>query len=322
MKPSGWLDERVRELPLRATGDAFAATRVSEDSEVRIARGSRSLALLFPVAGGGDLQPDLRLANLSVTNRARCRVVEGGHEEIGEFGIVECTAVDPRTQEMFVQVIQWLLPRSGSMSVEALRRLVDSLVRLFSTPEGVTRTTALGLWGELWLISRSPVPEAVARAWHSTPQSRWDFAAPGIRMEVKTTTGARRHHFSLEQLAPPPGSRLLVASIVTAELPGGPSIADLLSTVVETCRDHDTRSRTIEIAMASLGPGWPVGQMASYDADLAETTLRILDGNDVPRVPDPPVEVSAVSFTADVEDVDEVPSVLLADFGFIDPIGG
>lgn len=319
MTSSGWLDELVKELPVQRTGGVFAATRVAPGSDVRIARGAGSLALLLPVTGGADLQPDLRLANLSVTNRARCRVVEGGNEKLGEFGIVECTAGDLQTQETFVDVIQWLLPRSGSTSVEALRLLVDSLVRLFSASQGVARTTALGLWGELWMIARSPVPEAVARTWHSTPRGRWDFSAPGARLEVKTATGARRHHFSLDQLTPPPASRLVVASIVTAELPGGPSIADLLSTAVEACQDHALRSRTIEIAMASLGSGWPVGRTASYDADLAETTLRILDGNDVPRVADPPVEVTAVSFQADVEDVDELSSDALAEFGFLGP---
>jgi len=155
----------------------------------------------------------------------------------------------------------------------------------------------------------SVVPDDLAAIQQAIRQT----IAAGVRVVLTTGgTGVSPRDCTVEATRP----------LLTAELPGGPSIADLLSTAVEACQDHALRSRTIEIAMASLGSGWPVGRTASYDADLAETTLRILDGNDVPRVADPPVEVTAVSFQADVEDVDELSSDALAEFGFLGPIEG
>lgn len=300
----GWLGKLVADLPTESFGSVFHAVRVSQHTGLRIARRGQMLALLVPVERELDTQPDLRLANLNVISRARCRVADGERTETGTFGIVECTSPDPAVQATFIEVLEWMLPSDGRVSVAQLAQIVSGLVRLFAATQPAPRTSVVGLWGELWLIARSANSSLLARAWHSEPMDRWDFSLPGLRVEVKTTTGSRRHHFSLDQLQPPPSTRLLVASVITAEVATGTSIASLLTRVSDSIQDMELRSRVVETAMGSLGPGWLAGRHVAFDANLAAATLRILNAEDVPRIEDPPVEVSHVTFQSDVEDVD------------------
>lgn len=309
----GWTRKLLEALPEPASGDRFSAVRIGE-SEVRLARRRGAVALLLPAAVD-DLQPDLRLANLTVSNRAQCRFTELDSQHVEDLAIVECTSADSRVQAAFLDLLEWLLPEEGTLPIDAVRSLSLALVQLFRSLEGAARTSALGLWGELWIIAGSSDVSAAASAWHAQARSRWDFSWEEARAEVKTTTGQREHHFSLEQLLAPQDTLVVVASIVTTELSSGPSIEELLSDIVQNLHDPELRSRTIEVCIASLGSGWQQGRGARFDASLAAQTLRFIDAEDVPKVGAVPAEVSAVSFVSDVEDVDPMDEDRLVDAG-------
>lgn len=272
--------ELVAGLPEPHSSSSFSAARIFSGSNVHVARAyGGGVAVLLPVERLAPLSPDLRLANLSVTNRARCRIVESEGESVGEFGIVECRNADPGIQAVFLDVVEWLMPSEERISVEDVRRVLETLVELFATPTPTSRTSPLGLWGELWLMAQSAYREGMARAWHSDPRSRWDFAFGDVRIEVKTASGARAHHFSLEQLTPPDGIHVIVASIVTAEKADGLSLVDLVATVADSCEDRDVRARLIRTAVSSLGTSWAVERSSSFDEILAGATLRFLDAD-------------------------------------------
>ena len=65
----------------------------------------------------------------------------------------------------------------------------------------------------------------MAAAWHRDPVEHFDSRAGPQRIEVKSSTSRKREHFfSLEQLTPAGGSRIVVASVFVERVGGGVSL--------------------------------------------------------------------------------------------------
>lgn len=277
----------------------FAAEQLPAQPWTRLARSTSGFAFVLPKVVG-PLEPDLDLEHLSVRFNVHCEIEAGGRTRREELTIVECRSPDERLQNTFLEVAALVLPSREDDIAQDLKAAVASLSELFRAMLAPGPKSVLGLWGELFTMARANDGQLAAAAWHSTPQDRYDFAAGRLRIEVKTTTGVRAHHFSLEQLQPPPGVRVLVASIVTTVSPAGPSIQELLEQVVSRA-DPENRSHVILMAMRSLGAAWSQGAAARFDADLAGATFRWVDCRNVPRVADPPLEVREVRFLSDLQ---------------------
>jgi hypothetical protein len=292
------------------------AERLPSRPWARLARSTRGFAAVLP-AISGPARPDIVYEQLRVCFNIECTLESGGHVRDERLVIIECLAADPQVQAAFLDVVAVLLPSDEHASGADLQRAVTSLADLFRALLVAGPKSVLGLWGELFAMWQAVDPAAAAAAWHTTPHDRYDFAAGGLRVEVKTTTGVRAHTFSLEQLMPPAGVRVLVASIITTPSPSGPSVDELLQTVAAQVSD-DTRSRLVETAMRSLGSGWQQGCAARFDADLASAALRWFDGQVVPRVADPPLEVREVRFKSDLQTCDSLDESALSAAG---PLG-
>ena len=87
------------------------------------------------------------------------------------------------------------------------------------------------------LIEQSKNPTKIARAWHSQPNSKYDFNLGGEKIEVKSTQSENRiHHFSLDQLNPSPNSKLIICSVIVRESAQGEngfSVFDLYDKIIQ-----------------------------------------------------------------------------------------
>lgn len=295
--------------------DGFVASRIDSDSQVRVGLGNSSIALLIPAIKESATEPDLRLENLSVTNFAECSVIDGETRIRGNFGIIECTSADAVIRNTFIDVLDWLLPIDREFTTSEAKSLFRRVIRLLSEPDAPARTSTLGLWGELLVMRMSNNVKVWSEAWHLTPRDRWDFNFSETRIEVKTSSAGRRHHFSLDQLLPPAGTKTLVISLITTASSSGPSIRELLEELALQV-DTETRARLVEIAVASLGSSWSVGSQSRFDEFLAVDSIRVFSSAGIPQVSAPPSEVSEVRFVADLSDVDS-----LGDISFLAKIG-
>ena len=285
--------------------DGFVASRIDPESQVRIGRGSSSIALLVPTEQRSAAEPDLRLENLSVTHFAECSVIDGEARIKGCFGIIECTSPDPGIRNTFIEILDWLLPSDGEVTTTDAKNLFHRVIRLLSEPDAPARTSTLGLWGELFVMRTSTNAVAWSGAWHITPRDRWDFSFGKTRVEVKTSSSGRRHHFSLDQLVNAEGTETFVVSLITNSSSSGPSIRELLEELALQV-DKETRARLIENAVASLGSSWSVGSQSRFDNFLAIDSMRVYSSLSVPQVSAPPPEVSEVRFVSDLSDVESL----------------
>lgn len=167
-----------------------------------------------------------------------------------------------------------------------------------------------GLWSELFLISQAENPGALVQAWHTAADDRYDFAQGAQRIEVKSTsTRLRQHVFSLEQLSPPAGTRVIISSLFAEHSAGGTSIADLLDEIGNAVRATSQIADAQRTAYLSLGETWRDGVTARFDRELAGASLRFIDAGSAPSIPGPvPPGVSQVRFASDLTNAPALPA--------------
>jgi hypothetical protein len=245
------------------------------------------------------------LEHLTVQHDVICRVLRPAHgAEDAVFTVIRCAGGDASLGAYFLEIGEAVVRLLGpSPSRDAVMRVVQSLVELFRAMAQPPRKLAQGLWGELFLIARARSPETLLAAWHTSPEDRYDFSAGSERIEVKTAAGGRReHHFTLEQLNPPRGTTLLVASMFVERAGGGTRLQDL----VERCRAlvnarPDLVLRLERIVVQTLGSAWPSTLKESFDLERAEESLQFFEPRAIPSVSrDVPAGVSEVRFRSDL----------------------
>lgn len=249
--------------------------------------------------------PPIELEHLAVQHDVECRIWgEDGQVEHAPFTVVQCTSADFRLRRQFLSICSSLLASLGSTPrAGEVYAAVTSLVELFRALSQPQMKSVQGLWAELFLIARASKPVELAQAWHATPEDRYDFNAGTERIEVKSAAGrVRRHRFSLEQLRPPAGASLIIASIYTERSGAGVSLAKLLSQVrAQLSATPNILMRVEELIIRTLGQGYSRALDIAFDWELACESLRFFSYKEIPRIACAlPAEISEVSFVSDI----------------------
>jgi hypothetical protein len=183
---------------------------------------------------------------------------------------------------------------------------VEDLVELFRALSAVPKKEIQGLWGELLLIHEAEDPVVLAQAWHAEPGDRYDFNKGHERVDVKTTSQVpRKHHFLLEQLCPPNGTRLIIASIVVQRSGAGLSVFDLLDAICQkVAQQPQLHLRLVSQVHQTLGDLWQSARNVRFDHEAARQSLQYYDSVQIPKLCLPvPEGVSQVNFVADMNGV-------------------
>jgi Putative PD-(D/E)XK family member, (DUF4420) len=312
MSAASELEKLLVDLPLPAlqggNGLRFSAVPIGA-SEHRLGRGGNGEpALLFaavPSSQKPRRPPRIELEHISVQHDVTCAITSpSGESYSSTFTVVQYAGGDPQLRNYFLRIAGALVLALGqnptAQSVqEAVRRLVE-LFRVLAQPQ---RKSVQGLWAELFLIAESTDPEAMAGAWHSELEDRYDFNAGSQRIEVKSVEGrVRRHRFSLAQLRPPGESTLLIASLLLERASGGTSLEQLIERAHTRLRSSPALQAKVEQIVAStLGEALPRALSTAFDWELAQQSVAFFSHDQVPSIEgDLPPEVTEVSFTADL----------------------
>ena len=291
------------DLYIVRTMDGRPRYRVAKDPE-----GNPTLLVALEPCFDAPSIPPLELRNLSFRPRCVCRVrVEGAAESMETLAVLKCTSDDPMLREYFLRSLSGTVAALPAIPTkkEDIAAAVAKLVELFRALEAPPRTSLQGLWCELFLIGRTPNIRQAAVAWHADPSALHDFVAGRQRVEVKSTMGPHRiHQFRLEQLIPPHGTDVVIASFLLEESGRGISIADLWD---EVSGRHELsvalRNRLSQILALGLGRDWRKARRVAFDPEAALDGLHLYNAAVIPKVsPDLPVEVSEVRFKSELTD--------------------
>jgi hypothetical protein len=255
---------------------------------------------------GNHPSPRVKLPTFTYQPQVRCVIKDDTGAELEmTLAVLLCRSEDRDFQIWFLRAVGVLIQGLATpLQQSELDRSVARLVQLLGTLGRSESRTIQGLWGELLLIAYAQDPDLLLRAWHDDRMEIHDFIAGNSRLEVKTATGQREHHFSLEQLDCSEEERLAVASLLLRPTPTGSTVVDLMGTIEERVKDPGLSFKLYRVVSATLGSDWRRAADLRYSVAEALDSLLLFDSSQVPRVSgDIPPEVRDVSFVVDVSGV-------------------
>lgn len=270
--------------------DTIVALRVPGAERYHLGRTSRGQFCALIQTEGRRTGVDVRLQNLEVRQGVRCRVLPpGGPEEVLDGSLVICRAEQPSLINLFLRLFADAVEELGRLPTsDAVSTWLQQLASLLSRLEQEGRRRLQGLWAELLVMRELGDPQLLLRRWRADPKERFDFLASGFGIEVKSCQDFRRvHEFSLEQLRPPPGLSVWVASVVVRPDPVGISVLELLATVEASIPDMAARQALREITFATAGSLLEDDEHHRFEAEIARASLRLFDAAAVPSISEP-----------------------------------
>lgn len=249
--------------------------------------------------------PPIRLESVDAQFELACQITDpGAQSREGSFTVVRCRSRDIETIRYFLSVCGIIIRHLGDAPSRA--ELAAAVRRIASIFQNISRPPVRslnGLFGELFVISRSRSPARAVAAWRNDKNSRFDFSAGDVRMDVKSCAGrVRSHTFSFDQCNPPPNTQAVVASLMVERIPGGISIEELIASI-EVCisGSDDLVLKLHEIIASTLGTELTHSLRVTFDPRLSESSLQWFDLRDIPAVRGTlPTRVSNVHFTVDL----------------------
>lgn len=197
-------------------------------------------SLLFPTDGSGE-QHDIALRAIDVQFSRKCEILtDDASVAAGTFTIVRLNEDEPEIVRVFLRLIEEAFCVSSSATDNrGIRERVLEIADLFSQLETM-HSDVLGLWGELFVISKATNTSAAVRCWCLHKSARHDFVTADYFLEVKTTVRpARVHRFSLEQLRSLGEPDVLIASIQLVEAFAGRAVSALIDEITDVLEDAD-----------------------------------------------------------------------------------
>jgi len=272
---------------------------------------------IIVVLPNSDSQPGrpIRLSKFYVDYRVECRVVEGQSQKNEIVTIMRLKNPNDALRSVFCEVISLLLRTIPTFNVPRIADLIQGLIELFRAMDSPNTSTMLGLWGELFVIGSANDPDLVATAWHATPNDKFDLSLDDVRVEVETTNGPRRHHFSLEQVQDVPGIKIAIASLIVNESSTGKTVVEMISWVEQAITQATIRDRIRKIALKTIGNALGDDMLRRYDTESAGVNLRFFSGSRVPQPNPPAFGVTQIRFVADLQLVADIDRQIFENLG-------
>ena len=260
--------------------DYRIATSVGPAFLARARSGAPTLLIPLDVA---PVTVGRRGGGFSLTPATRVAFEYAGRRWEQAAAALECTE-SPLVDAFLVLVMdicRRLASSAGEITWPTILALVDEWQMLLARRAVLTPEQQLGLWGELWVISKAVNPDPLVAAWRGPEGEAADFFFDGIALEVKVSRRAHVHHVSQRQIDLPVGMHkaYLLSVWVGVEPVRGISLAELVDTAL--ARVSDAPALLKQIALLGYTP---------LDRDQYGTRFIPLDtprwfrAEDVPRV--------------------------------------
>lgn len=250
----------------------------------------------------------------SVEYNIQCSLIDE-KEEVADavFSIITLRSTDEYLRKIFFDVFTMMLLTLPELPSDMdLAMKIEGLLSIFAALKRKPIHKIQGLWAELLVIDRSSNPNVIAKAWHNSPGSKYDFTMGADKIEVKSTSSEERiHKFSLDQLNPTVSSNLLIASVIVRESAKGDnglSVFDLYDKICKRVSDIDIRMHVYSVIASTLGDEYEKASKVCFDYTSGKDSLNYFDYKDVPKIDKEhvPAFVSAVKFDSNLEHVDDI----------------
>lgn len=254
---------------------------------------------------------NFRLKYLQLEQNIECKISENGKSTFQTFTVITFTSTDRNLQEYFLRISETLIKTLSNKPtqqqvIESLNKFVEVFRALTDTPTN----TVHGLWTELFLIDSSKSPKIVLSYWHNIPEEKFDFNSGEEKIEVKSNSNFERvHTFSSEQLNPPKGTEVLVASIFIRQNNSGQNIQQLVDSITTKVNyEIDLIDKLNNIVCKTLGNSLEQSIKIKFDYNIAKDSLQFYKQQDISKIEEIhiPNEVSEVKYKSNLTELNTV----------------
>lgn len=303
------LFKSLESIPEKVSDSSMLSARLIPEREnfylSKDQQGNPALVIAVKFEPSSAAPPSIELEHIEIHHGLECRLHQpDGIVSSGIFSIVRCVDSERVLREYFLMSVA---PVIFGLSVRPTQveivQAINTLVELFRVMSQPSKKSIQGLWAELLLIAESTDPFMLIDCWHKTPEDLYDFNRGPLKIEVKSAGGSvRAHYFSFEQLHPPKGTRVLVASMLVNEASGGVNINELTN---EVSARVSTRPYILERLVTtiglSIGSSWRQTLDFRFDREYAIESLGFFDYASIPSIPLPlPAGIDHVTFRSDL----------------------
>jgi hypothetical protein len=284
----------------------YIAQPISGYPWARLALKDGCLAIITPSTNQADLF-DIELEHIKVQFDLEVSIKTDDKTEIERVSIIECKSSSPWLLNTFLDFMSMVFLGLDSAKPVEINAFVQDLINLFRSLTQISSKSVQGLWGELFVISQSLDPTVSVLSWHSTPNDRYDFAKLEERIEVKTTTGIRRHSFAHEQISINPGLQVFIASLILNQDAEGVSCAGLIENILPRLKSAESRQSLISKSVRTLGLDWRSQDSLKFDTESAKIALKWYDVASIPKIANPlPAHIYALKYQCDLQTTAEL----------------
>jgi hypothetical protein len=301
-------------LPNQASENFFNAIPIPDYSSFRVAMDSEGNAVLLLAVKDSQESKGLknfRLKYLQLVKDVHCKITENHKTTFEVFTVITFISADRHLQEYFLRISETLVKSLSSLPTQ--REVVDTLnkfVEIFRALNDSPTNTIQGLWTEMLLIDICHTPKTLLKYWHDLPEEIFDFSSGIEKIEVKSTsTSERIHTFSSEQLNPPQGTKLLIASLFVKQSSSGHDIQSLIDSITAKIdADSDLTNKLNTLVSRTLGSTLEQSIKIKFDYDLARDSLQFYHYEDIKKIEkiNIPAEVSGVKYKSDLSIINSI----------------
>lgn len=164
-------------------------------------------ALVFPVADVGAMPSGRRAAGCELVGHASTEFDFRDRRFLGPAAALLC--IDPDLVDAFVVLALDVAKRfrQSDGSWRSMLALVEEWQSLLAPRGQPNAEMEMGLWGELWFLSRSLDVDALLAGWCGPDGDNTDFFLGSKGAEVKTSRNRHQHFVSMTQVDAPVGGR-------------------------------------------------------------------------------------------------------------------
>ncbi|MEO8416667.1 MAG: PD-(D/E)XK motif protein [Ginsengibacter sp.] len=263
---------------------------------------------------------NFRLKYLQLEQNIECKISENGKSSFQTFTVITFTSADRNLQEYFLRISETLVKTLSNKPtqqqvIESLNKFVEVFRALTDTPTN----TVHGLWTELFLIDNSKNPQTLLNYWHNIPEEKFDFNSGRERIEVKSNSNFERQHtFSSEQLNPPAGTQVLIASIFVRQNNAGQSIQQLVDNItIKINHNFDLTDKLNNTVCKTLGNSLEQSIKIKFDYKIATESLLFYRHQDISKIEEVhiPDAVSEVRYKSDLSALKHIDLATLENSG-------
>lgn len=297
-----------QDLPRASSEASFSAVPLSAQRLDFLAKSiDGAPVFLIHDASPAHYRPSLTSLNLTVQFHSTCQVETEVDTQENQFAMLVCDPDVPELYELFVRCVGAAVEQLPvNVDTRDIETCVKALLSLFRAMSAIGSREVAGLWGELFVISKSENIASTIDRWHADTFERFDFSWSEGVLEVKATQGMiRAHEFSLEQLQVPIDGQGFVASLLLQQLTNGVGVMDLANTIDKALTSTPSlRQRLWANLTAALGSDFGAKLDRRFDLTYAERNFAFYAMGDVPTLERPSdTRISGIRFRADLSGV-------------------